>query len=137
MLFVFFLLLMVIVAVFILPSMLISFLFLARRNSINMVASSMISKLINELNNRKNYTHSSNMSKDEALKILGLNPEATHNEINNAYYNLMKLIHPDKGGSAYFAQKPQTHPTHEFPKSLVIFYAKKGNHGRGLCVCVC
>lgn len=105
MLFVFFLLLMVIIAVFILPSMLISFLFLTKRNNINMVASSMISKLINELNNRKNYTHSSNISKDEALKILGLNPGANHNEINNAYYNLMKLVHPDKGGSAYFAQK--------------------------------
>ncbi|WP_236681808.1 MULTISPECIES: DnaJ domain-containing protein [Wolbachia] len=45
------------------------------------------------------------MSKDEALKILGLNSEASQNEINKAYQNLMKLVHPDKGGSEYFAQK--------------------------------
>ncbi len=37
------------------------------------------------------------MSKDKALKILGLNPEASQNEINKAYQNLMKLVHPDKG----------------------------------------
>ncbi|WP_246168440.1 DnaJ domain-containing protein [Wolbachia endosymbiont of Ctenocephalides felis wCfeT] len=45
------------------------------------------------------------MSRDEALKILGLDSEVSEDEINKAYQKLMKLIHPDKGGSEYFAQK--------------------------------
>ncbi|MGL9758576.1 MAG: DnaJ domain-containing protein [Wolbachia sp.] len=69
---------------------------------------SILSKFLNEFNSgrshTKNYT-GDNMSKDEALKILGLNSEASQNEINKAYQNLMKLVHPDKGGSEYFAQK--------------------------------
>lgn len=65
---------------------------------------SILSKFLNEFNSSKSYT-GDNMSKDEALKILGLNSEASQNEINKAYQNLMKLVHPDKGGSEYFAQK--------------------------------
>ncbi|MGL9717139.1 MAG: J domain-containing protein [Wolbachia sp.] len=69
---------------------------------------SILSKFLNELNgsrsHAKNYT-GDNMSEGEALKILGLNPEASQDEINRAYQNLMKLVHPDKGGSEYFAQK--------------------------------
>ncbi len=46
------------------------------------------------------------MSNEEALRILGLyGAKADQNEINRAYHNLMKLVHPDKGGSQYFAQK--------------------------------
>jgi DnaJ-class molecular chaperone len=73
--------------------------------------SSILNKFLNEFNNSKSYTKNyanlsgDNMSRDEALKILGLNPEASQNEINKAYQSLMKLVHPDKGGSEYFAQK--------------------------------
>lgn len=69
---------------------------------------SILSKFLNEFNSGTSYNKNhtgNNMSKDEALKILGLNPEASQNEINKAYQNLIKLIHPDKGGSEYFAQK--------------------------------
>ncbi|MDE5057064.1 DnaJ domain-containing protein [Wolbachia endosymbiont of Drosophila bicornuta] len=69
---------------------------------------SILSKFLNEFNSSRSCTENytgDNMSEDEALKILGLNPEASQNEINKAYQNLMKLVHPDKGGSEYFAQK--------------------------------
>ncbi|CAN2145880.1 DnaJ domain protein [Wolbachia pipientis] len=45
------------------------------------------------------------MFRDGAFKVLGIDPGANQNEINKAYQNLMKLVHPDKGGSEYFAQK--------------------------------
>ncbi|MDM8335215.1 J domain-containing protein [Wolbachia pipientis] len=69
---------------------------------------SILSKFLNEFDGSKSYTKNytdGHMSKDEALKILGLKPEASKNEINKAYQNLIKLVHPDKGGSEYFAQK--------------------------------
>lgn len=82
-----------------LPSFFAFILFIIGKNKINV---DIISKFINEFNKRKT---NSDISQDEAFEILGLNQEASKNEINKAYYNLMKLIHPDKGGSAYFAQK--------------------------------
>lgn len=103
--FIFFFLLMITIIVFILPSVFMFSFFFSRKNNIGIVINSVLSKFANELNNSRNYTYDSNMSKDEAFKILGLNSEANHDEINNAYLNLMKLLHPDKGGSAYFAQK--------------------------------
>ncbi|TLW88887.1 molecular chaperone DnaJ, partial [Wolbachia endosymbiont of Drosophila santomea] len=54
---------------------------------------SILSKFLNEFSSSRSYTENytgDNMSKDEALKILGLNPEASQNEINKAYQNLMK-----------------------------------------------
>ncbi|MBV0899919.1 MAG: J domain-containing protein [Wolbachia endosymbiont of Fragariocoptes setiger] len=84
---------------FILPSLFTFIFFIIGKNKINI---DIISKFISELNKRKT---NSNISQDEAFEILGLNQEANKNEINKAYYNLMKLVHPDKGGSAYFAQK--------------------------------
>ncbi|WP_255445880.1 J domain-containing protein [Wolbachia endosymbiont of Drosophila mauritiana] len=81
---------------------------MAKRNNISFMMNSILSKFLNEFNSSKSYTKNytgDNMSKDEALKILGLNSEASQNEINQAYQNLMKLVHPDKGGSEYFAQK--------------------------------
>lgn len=67
---------------------------------------SIVDGLLNELNNSKKPTASSgNMSRDEALRILNLKPEADETEINRAYQNLMKSLHPDKGGSEYLAQK--------------------------------
>ncbi|KJV69224.1 dnaJ domain protein [Candidatus Neoehrlichia lotoris str. RAC413] len=45
------------------------------------------------------------MSVNEALEILGLHSKTSNEQINIAYHKLMKSVHPDKGGSAYFAQK--------------------------------
>jgi hypothetical protein len=41
----------------------------------------------------------------EALQVLGLRAGATESEINESHRRLMQLIHPDRGGSAYFAVK--------------------------------
>ncbi|AGJ98818.1 DnaJ domain protein [Wolbachia endosymbiont of Drosophila simulans wNo] len=106
--FIFFLFLIFTIITFVLPSVVVFFLFLAKRNNISFMMNSILSKFLNEFNSSKSYTKNytgDNMSKDEALKILGLNSEASQNEINQAYQNLMKLVHPDKGGSEYFAQK--------------------------------
>lgn len=45
------------------------------------------------------------MSEAEALQVLGLVAGAAAPEINDAHRRLMQLIHPDRGGSAYFAVK--------------------------------
>ncbi len=45
------------------------------------------------------------ISQKEALEILGLSPNASREQIIAAYHRLMKNSHPDRGGSAYFAQK--------------------------------
>jgi hypothetical protein len=46
---------------------------------------------------------SSRMSLDEARRILGVGPEATRAEMQAAYTRLMRLAHPDKGGTAGLA----------------------------------
>jgi hypothetical protein len=45
------------------------------------------------------------MSADEALEILGLEEDASEEDIQKAYRNLMKQHHPDQGGSAWFAAR--------------------------------
>lgn len=45
------------------------------------------------------------MTLDEARQILGVQPNATRNEINSAFKKLMLVNHPDKGGSQYIAAK--------------------------------
>ena len=45
------------------------------------------------------------MSKDEALNILGLNANATSEEIKSAHKKLISQLHPDKGGTDYLASK--------------------------------
>jgi curved DNA-binding protein CbpA len=45
------------------------------------------------------------MTVDEALKLLGLKPDATAADIKAAHRRLMKQVHPDTGGSAYLAAR--------------------------------
>lgn len=48
---------------------------------------------------------SAGMSLEEARKILNVSPDATQSEVKKAYYQLMKKVHPDAGGSQYLATK--------------------------------
>jgi hypothetical protein len=45
------------------------------------------------------------MSEAEAFEVLGLGSGATESAINESHRRLMQLIHPDRGGSPYFAVK--------------------------------
>jgi DnaJ-domain-containing protein 1 len=45
------------------------------------------------------------MTRDEALAILGLTEGATDDEVRVAYAALIKKVHPDQGGSAYLAAR--------------------------------
>jgi hypothetical protein len=45
------------------------------------------------------------MTLEEALQVLGLAGRPTAEEINKAYRRIMQQLHPDRGGSEYFATK--------------------------------
>lgn len=42
----------------------------------------------------------SDMSREDAYRVLGLEPGSTEDEIREAYRRLIKRLHPDRGGSA-------------------------------------
>ena len=42
----------------------------------------------------------SEMSREDAYRVLGLEPGSTEDEIREAYRRLIKRLHPDSGGSA-------------------------------------
>ncbi len=48
-------------------------------------------------------TRGDRMSTEEARSILGVGPDATAEEIQAAYTRLMRLAHPDKGGTTGLA----------------------------------
>lgn len=101
-------LLVLIFIVFVLPTVALICFFFIKRNSIaniNEVINSILYKFVNESATETNNEAAGNMSRSEALKILGLTEDAKSSDINQAYHNLMRSLHPDKGGSAYLAQK--------------------------------
>lgn len=48
---------------------------------------------------------SSNMSREEAFRVLDLEPNASAEEIRSAHRRLISKLHPDKGGGDYLAGK--------------------------------
>lgn len=52
-----------------------------------------------------NASHDASMTRSEALSVLGLEGSASQIEIKEAYQKLIKMVHPDKGGSAYLTRK--------------------------------
>jgi hypothetical protein len=48
---------------------------------------------------------SSQMSRSEALEVLGLSATASDSEIAQEYRRLIKQLHPDRGGSKYLAAR--------------------------------
>jgi len=50
-------------------------------------------------------TASDEMSIAQACELIGINAGATEQEIRAAYNRLMKRVHPDVGGSAYFSKE--------------------------------
>jgi DnaJ homolog subfamily C member 19 len=47
----------------------------------------------------------SRMTRAEALEVLGLAEGATDDEVRAAYSELIKKVHPDRGGTAYLAAR--------------------------------
>ncbi len=58
--------------------------------------------------NQKDTSGFDNMTRQEAHQILGLEPNASQEEIHQAWRRLIKGVHPDSGGSAFLAAKINT-----------------------------
>jgi hypothetical protein len=54
---------------------------------------------------RENEEPIPHMSRGEALEVLGLEPGADEDEVRAAHKRLLRLVHPDRGGSAYLARQ--------------------------------
>jgi len=50
-------------------------------------------------------TPNTSLGRAEALRILGVDDNASPAEIQESYHRLMKMLHPDNGGSEYFAAR--------------------------------
>lgn len=55
-----------------------------------------------------NSSDSQGMSRKEAYEILGLEPGASQEEIQQAWRRLIKAVHPDHGGSAFLTNRINT-----------------------------
>jgi hypothetical protein len=54
---------------------------------------------------QRSWSRARGMSRAQALEILELSEGATREQIQAAYRRLMKQVHPDSGGSSYFAKQ--------------------------------
>lgn len=50
-------------------------------------------------------TSTDRLSDDDARNILGVSAYASRDDIIEAHHRLMKQMHPDRGGSSYFATR--------------------------------
>lgn len=66
---------------------------------------SFLFKSTSKSHNQTPYKYKDTMSKAQARQILGVGPSANASEIGNAWRNLMRTAHPDKGGSLETAAK--------------------------------
>ncbi len=64
----------------------------------------LVAKLFLTSNSKTSY-YSKNINRKEALEILGLSNAASKEEILKRYQELMKINHPDKGGSEWITKK--------------------------------
>ena len=102
-------------ALFLFPVILIMVVFFLNKNSVIRSGfgedfRTIFNKMMQDMQNRRAHSDVPSASKEgltrrEALEILGLESNASREQIVSAYHRLMKHAHPDKGGSAYFAQK--------------------------------
>lgn len=59
----------------------------------------------NNSSEQKNTNHSGQMSREQALEILGLNEDATREDVITAHRSLMQKFHPDRGGNDFLASQ--------------------------------